>query len=184
MVICAGIDLAAREHRPTGVAVVYASSPFNIEVIYSGILYKDPEIIDVLERHRVEVVAIDSPLALPGNGRGYRDVDIEMVKRGFHVLPPAWSYMKELTCRAIALTQQLLSKGFRIIETHPKSALKSSGCSSFSDLLTRVGAKARIRSRHEQDAIVAALVCVFHSYGLGLVVKAGDGEIVLLPRLC
>ncbi|MEM0199010.1 MAG: hypothetical protein QXX72_01850, partial [Desulfurococcaceae archaeon] len=65
------------------------------------------------------------------------------------------------------------------------SALKSSRCQSLSALTRRINLDVeRCSSKHEADAVVAAIVCVFHFFKMSLTISAADGLIVLLPPLC
>lgn len=187
MVICAGLDLAAREHRPTGIAIVEAWGPGFIHLANVTIAYRDLDIVEILKKTRTDTIAIDSPLSLPTNNRKYREVDLEMIKRGFRVLPPSWRYMRELTLRAMKLASTLKTIGIEVIETHPLSALKSSNCSTPERLFQTVFSKPIDIlgiSKHEVDAIIASIVCVYHYHGASLPVRAPDGLIALLPPLC
>ena len=186
MVICAGIDLAASEHRPTGIAIVNAPALPKLVFLLIKEVYKDSEIIWLVKSHGVESVAIDSPLSLPSSGQGYRKVDLEMIKSGFRVLPPGWNSMKKLTLRAIGIRKALQDMNINVVETHPLSALKSSGCRSLEELLEATGARLQSStlSKHEKDAVIAAVVCVYCAFKLCKSICAEDGSIALLPTLC
>ncbi|MEM2014156.1 MAG: DUF429 domain-containing protein [Desulfurococcaceae archaeon] len=185
MVICAGLDLAAKPHRPSGLAIIEARSPLELRVLNVSTVYTNHEIVEALRSSNVDMVAIDSPLSMPSSVRGYRDVDIEMIRHGFRVLPPRWRSMTNLTLRAMELTEVMRNLGVKVVETHPLSALKSSRCRSLSALTRRINLDVeRCSSKHEADAVVAAIVCVFHFFKMSLTISAADGLIVLLPPLC
>lgn len=187
MVICAGVDLAARAHRPTGIAIVEAGSPRFIHLISVTTAYEDVEIVELLKKSSTVLAAVDSPLSLPASGRKYREVDLEMIRQGYRVLPPSWRYMRELTMRAMKLIDTLKLSGIEVVETHPLSALKSSRCLTPSRLFEKVFTKpidTLGMSKHEVDAVIASIVCVYHHYGESHLVRALDGLIALLPPLC
>jgi predicted nuclease with RNAse H fold len=184
MVVCGGIDLAAKSYRPTGVAIIKSTSDLHFELLHVSEEYSDEEIVTTLVRYNPVAVAIDSPLALPKK-RKLREVDYAVIKAGFRVLPPVWGSMMELTMRAQRLIKVLENYGVEIIETHPRSSIKSSNCSTLHDLFNTVKLNISRRiSQHEADSIVASLVCVYYKCGKALVFKASDGEIALLPRIC
>lgn len=178
MVRVAGIDLAGSTHNPSGVCILS-----NTRIDFLGVLYSDEEIVSLILSAKPRTAAIDAPLT---HSRGYREVDREMIKHGYRVLPPGWRGMKMLVSRAILIKEKLEENSIKVIETHPRSALKSSNCNSVDRLLSMYGIsfeKKRI-SRDELDAVIAALVA--HHYELGdvEVVEAYDGKIYLLPRIC
>lgn len=187
MVTCAGIDLAARAHRPSGVSIIRAENASSMRLVYIATAYENSEILETLVKHGVDTVAVDSPLSLPQGISMYREVDLKMIRLGYRVFPPGWKYMRELTLRAIELSRQLSEKGIKVVETHPLSALKSSRCSSIEELLQRTGLWSTIilqRTPHELDALVASIVCAYYCFGRGVLIEAVDGNIVLLPQLC
>jgi len=184
MVVCGGIDLAARPYRPTGISVVKSTSDLQFEILHVSEVYSDEEIVTTLVRYSPVALAIDSPLALPKR-RGLREVDYAVIRAGFRVLPPLWSSMIELTVRAQRLVKVFENYGVEVIETHPRSSIKSSNCSTIHELFSAVKLSIPRRiSRHEADSIVASLVCIYYKCGKALVFKASDGEIALLPRIC
>ncbi len=179
MVTVAGIDLAAYQHRPTGMAVVSGS-----EVLFIGVKHTDDEILSVIIGYRPVAVAIDSPLS---HAETYRRVDIAMKMKGYPVLPPGWRTMKPLVSRALRLKESMEARGIVVIETHPRSALKSSGCKSVEELLDEMGVRRGYQkrlTRDEADALVAALVAYMYVRDASIRVSAPDGVVHLLPRLC
>ena len=148
-----GIDLAVK--RPSAVGLFLDS------IIRVKEVLKDEEIIEYCKDS--EVVAIDSPLS---HSKGFRDVDKEMIKRGYKVLPPSW--MRSLVDRAIRLSLSFK----KVIETHPTSSMKN------------VGLDWRKLSNKKDiiDAVVCSLVAYFYHSGNIMVVRASDGEIFLLPK--
>jgi len=180
MVKYAGIDLAGSPRNPSGVAIL--DSTDTISMAFIGILHSDDEIIELLARFKPVVVAIDAPLS---HSRGYREVDRLLLRRNYRVLPPSWRGMSMLVDRALTLVRSLTSMGIRVIETHPKSALKSSGCRSPNELAERIGLSFEERlSRDEEDALVASIVAYGHDRGYTVVFRAADGEVTLLKPIC
>ncbi len=176
----AGLDLAGSPSRETGVAVLGGCAP--CRVLELSIVYTDEEILGVLERYRPAVLAIDAPLT--SSAGGYRMVDIEAKKLGFRLLPPSWRGMRMLTMRGIRLAELLTARGFKVVETHPRSALLSAGCrpeewARCLDWCVEIGEPGRLR-RHVVDALVSACVAYQYHLGQARIVSAEDGEIVLL----
>ena len=186
MVILCGLDLAGTPKRPTGIAVISIQHN-KAKLLEVTTFYTNDEILDYILSLNPTVVAIDSPLSLPPKGKWFRDVDIEMKKKGYPVLPPRWKSMEMLTLRAIEIKNKLEKHGVRVIETHPKSALRSSNCRNVLEALEATGVEHHITkelSRDEEDAVIASLVALFYQWRQAIVVKSTDGEIYLLPKLC
>ncbi len=175
--IVAGIDPAATSRRPSGVAVIS-----NTTLLFIGKAYYDQEIIDIMRSTKPVVVAIDAPLS-PSDK--YREVDLLMKRSGYPVLPPGWKTMRLLVIRGMKLRETLQRYGIAVIETHPKSALKSSRCSSPDELFSRTGINPGKRlTRDEEDALIAALVAKYYVEGKARSISAVDGVIYLLPEIC
>lgn len=178
MVIFAGLDPAGTEKRPTGLAIIK-----NNIFIFIGKLYRDNEIIDKILFYKPVVLAIDSPLSY---SKGYREVDLLMKKLGYKVLPPGWRSMQILIHRSLRIKSILEKRGVKVIETHPLSALKSSGCKTLDELLAKLNIKLETKnlSKDEKDAAIASLVAKFYYNNKSYMVKAKDGIIHLLPKIC
>ncbi len=178
MVKVAGLDLRARQDRPSGIAFLQKR-----RLIFISKVYGDEEILSLLDKYKPKIVAIDSPLS---HSRGFRRVDRKMIKMGYKVLPPGWPAMRKLVSRAIRLREILERRGVLVIETHPRSSLLSSGCSIW-ELMVREGLEQsliRDLSKDEIDALIAALTAYHYMIGDYVSVKDVDGEIILLPRIC
>ena len=176
MVTVAGVDLRGSDRRPSGVAVI-SGRDLRVESLYS-----DEEIVDFLTRHKALVVAIDSPLS---HSPSYRHVDRVMVRLGFRVLPPGWRGMSMLVERGVRLASRLSSMGVVVLETHPRSALKSSKCRGLGELASRLGLALPGRlTRDEEDAVVASAVSLMYVEGAVVEVEGVDGRIYLLPPVC
>lgn len=84
----AGLDLAAKQENPTGLALL---ENFEIE---TKIVHTDGEILEGLKG--ASVVAIDSPLSMPKEGKKMRPADLA-IRKIAHSLPPVFGPMKILT---------------------------------------------------------------------------------------
>jgi predicted nuclease with RNAse H fold len=176
MVAVAGVDLSGSERRPSGIAILHDGG------LYVHRLYSDEEILRKLLEFNVKIVAVDSPLALSSS---FRDVDRSMIKLGLRVLPPGWRGMRLLVERGIKLASSLSSLGILVLETHPRSALKTSKCGSLSELASKMGFSQPGRlSRDEEDALIAAFVSLKFLQGEVIEVEGADGRIFLLPPVC
>ena len=148
-----GIDLAVK--RPSAVGVLKDRLIEVYELDDEGIIKTCWD---------AEVIAIDSPLS---HSKGFRDVDRNMIKMGYRVLPPSW--MKSLVDKAIFLSSSLKGK---VIETHPTSSLKNIGLD---------WRKFNVK-KDVVDAIVSALVAKFYVEGNAMEIRGIDGVIYLLPK--
>lgn len=183
VIFCSGVDLAARESKPSGISVISVNDE-HLELVFVGKVKKDEEILKLLVKYQVKAVAVDSPLSLPTSGF-YRELDLKLKKMGFRVLPPAWKAMRELTLRAMKLANALRNLGIEVFETHPFSCMKSSQCRSFDSLMRVLGLTVpRMLDKDEKDSIVAALACAFHQLRKSFLISTGEDFIVLLPRIC
>lgn len=179
----AGLDLAALERNCCGYAIIDLGLS---KLVRLKCLYKDEEIVASVLADNVKVVSVDSPIAREPR---LRAVDRAAIKLGFRVLPPNLGYMSKLTIRGWNLYERLTSAGVTVIETHPKSAMKSSKVSSVVDLARRLGVdldkyeSKRLR-KDLRDAIIAALVALCYVRGDCVSqIIAEDGVIYLIKPL-
>lgn len=158
--IYCGIDLAVR--RKSAVAKIEDNKRDEV-IIHTNFLNTNEEIVQYCKGSKV--IAIDSPLSL---SQGYRNVDKEMIRKGYRVLPP--SFMKSLVLRALALISYFPNS--KVIETHPTSSLKKLGINwrTFSNV------------KDEVDAVVCVLVAYSYDLGIAEKISSNDGEIYLLPK--
>ncbi|MEN2998989.1 MAG: DUF429 domain-containing protein [Acidilobaceae archaeon] len=172
-----GLDLAASERRCSGFALLNFAAR---ELERVRCLFSDEQIVEELTGSGATVVAVDAPLA---ETPLMRELDRKLISMGFRVLPPSFGAMKELTRRAWRLSQRL--SPLELIETHPRSALRSARVSSVEELVERLGLSARLHlgslGRDEKDAVVAAAVAFCYlSRSCVLEVAARDGRVYLL----
>ncbi|MEL9940718.1 MAG: DUF429 domain-containing protein [Ignisphaera sp.] len=178
-----GLDLAAKPSRCTGFVVI--SDTEHVQVIEAKCLNTDDEIIQNVLRYNNAVIAVDAPF---GFGDGYlRRVDRKMISLGYRVLPPGLHQMKELTRRAISIVGKLIGYGLTVIETHPRSVLKSSKCNSLEDLANKLGIDTSListRSKDIRDAFLAAVAALCFVRGCSNPVQESDGVIWLVKEIC
>ncbi|MEM0027651.1 MAG: DUF429 domain-containing protein [Ignisphaera sp.] len=178
-----GLDLAAKPSRCTGFVVIADTS--HIQVAEARCLGTDDEIIHNVVKYGNVVIAIDAPF---GFGDGHlRRVDRKMISMGYRVLPPGLQQMRELTRRAISIVSKLLGYGLTVIETHPRSVLKSSRCNSLEDLANRLGIDASLINRGNRDikdAFLAAIAAYCFIRGCSNPVQESDGVIWLVKEIC
>lgn len=67
---------------------------------------------------RVSVVAIDAPIAREAR---MRELNREVIRGGYRVLPPRMQGMRMLTQRAWKISLELINIGVEVIETHPEA---------------------------------------------------------------
>ena len=163
-----GIDLATSNRNPTEWATLKNKN------VKTQLLYTDNEIVENTLKSHPEFIAIDAPLSLPKNGEFFRKTDEEMIRKGYRVLPPNFPAMKKLTLRAISLNKLIEEKTYKAIEVHPTSTRKAlemppKDWKAIQETLKNLGLKGEIETRpltkHEIDAVTAALTAVLHLQG-------------------
>lgn len=173
-----GIDLSGVERRPTGWALLKGNA------IKPKTLYTDSDIITETIKAEPILVSIDAPLTLPKRG-SMRRVDVEMHKRGYPVLPPLFPGMKTLTRRGTRLLESLVGIGMEVIEIHPESARKALGLPKdpvqLIESLRFMGftIPSKEFTRHEIDAILAAVTAYLHLIGKTEAIGDEEGDIVV-----
>ncbi len=181
--IAVGVDLAAKPESSTGLCVVVE------EVLVDCVEAQDDyDIIDkVFSYGKPLAVAMDAPLTT--KSKGFRVVELEMIKNGMSLLPLGFPYMRRLARRGVSLKRIIEEKGVKVIETHPTSSLKSAGCSrdGWMNCLSRyIRLSPTIGSRVDGnkdlvDAAVAAGVAWLYLNNATRVFRGPDGEIHILP---
>lgn len=151
-------------------------------------LYKDEEILRRTIDCDPALIAVDAPLSLPAKGI-MRRADREMYKRGYPVFPPRFPSMEKLTLRAMGIAQEIVGRGFDVIEVHPTSTRKALNMpakdwDNIQTLFLHLGLKGDLETRaltpHEIDAITAALTGHLYLQGkTELVGNEKEGYIVV-----
>lgn len=144
----AGVDLAVV--RPSAIAVMD-----DCELLAYLSAMELEEIVESLRPYRPLVVAIDAPLTRPDGW--LRDVERELRKMGYKLLPPLLGPMAKLTERGIKLAQMLGNA----IEVHPRTSMRAMGLDPRS-----LRDKYKPPTRDHLDAVVAALTALAYLRGL------------------
>ncbi len=181
MVIISGLDLAGLPKRCSGYVSIDIG---NMKIIDMLCLYGDEEIIMRIDMDRPAVLAIDAPLM---EKPMVRDVDRIAMRHGYRVLPPTLGGMSILTRRAWNLYRVFKNIGIEVIETHPKSALRSSGFGNVVELANRLGIKVNRGSIVNKD-VADALVCSIVAYCYYIkecidVISGVDGKIYIVKNI-
>jgi len=180
-----GLDLSGKCMRPSGIACIND----RMEVVDATHIRLDSEILDYIKTYKPKCVAIDAPLSMQRNGRGFRDVERKMLRDGFRLYPPLSRWMKGLTLRAIRLKGDIEKLNVKVVETHSTSSLKRIGFKGTRkphDILNFVREKFNLKvnmivnSIHVVDAIICALVALKAYHDECIVYRSFDGEIYLL----
>lgn len=144
----AGVDLAVV--RPSAIAVLDGCE---LAAYLSAMELED--IVSSLSPYRPAVVAIDAPLSKP---EGWlRDVERELLRLGYRLLPPLMGPMARLTERGMRLARMLGNA----IEVHPKTSLKAMGLEP-----GLIYSRYRPPTKDHFDAVLAALTALAYLKGL------------------
>ena len=180
--ISIGIDLSASERKPTGWAIIQKRK------VKATQLYMDEEIIQKTLKADPSIVAIDAPLTFPKQGI-LREADRQMYRLRYPVFPPLFKTMQKLTERGAKLAEILRLKGLEVIEVHPASSRKALSMPTkewrkiqavFRHIGLRGEHEKRVLTKHEIDAVTAALTGLLHLEGkTRLVGDAVEGVIVI-----
>ena len=180
--ISIGIDLSASEQKPTGWAIIEKRR------VKATQFHTDEEIIRKTVKANPSIVAIDAPLTFPKQGM-LRQADRQMYKLGYPVFPPLFRTMQKLTERGVKISEILRLKGLEVIEVHPASSRKALSMPTkdwrkiqavFRHIGLRGEHEKRVLTRHEIDAVTAALTGLLYLEGkTRLVGDAAEGIIVV-----
>ncbi|RLF90758.1 DUF429 domain-containing protein [Thermococci archaeon] len=183
----AGVDLSAKESRPSGIAWLDEGEVFVKEA------FSNEEIVDLLMEVSPRVVAIDAPLSLP-LGRcclrkecncerigGMRWIEREMISRGYRVFPVTFKWMRNLTERGISLKKNLEKRGIEVIEVHPGTSRKILG--PLWELLPKINLRIQKKdlSRDEEDAVYSAITAFMYFLGEFETLGREDEGLIVLP---
>ncbi len=125
-----GIDLTSFETKPSACLGLDRK----LRLIYSGFLYQDSDILEVVSRYGFELVAIDAPLSLPKGlccleesrscqpltGVKGRSCERELARQGVPCyFTTKKSIIKDMVKRGISLKIGLEAIGYEVIEVYP-----------------------------------------------------------------
>lgn len=168
-----GITLAPFETSATGVAT------YEDGKIRTFSFYKDPDIMEVLNRFKPEVVAIDAPLYIVR--KEFRAAEKEMQQMGYLMQPLNTHEMAERAKRASSIKYAI--EGItKVIECRPGAVKKALKINSVKEL-KNVRFLNIIKNEHEADAVFAVITALF--YKEGNYEQFGDEEegYIILPKI-
>ena len=141
-----GIDLAASMHNDSGLAVLQDGKVAEVKIVKT-----EKEILDFVQKHNPQLIAIDTPLSFPLEGE-YRQAEKILHIMGISTFPlKGLKSMELLVKRAMRLAKSLKENNFSVIETFPKPLLNH----------FRITTK----NPHIRDAIICANVANLHQKG-------------------
>ena len=116
-----------------------------------------------------------------------------MYRLGYPVFPPLFKTMQKLTERGAKLAEILRLKGLKVIEVHPTSSRKALSMPTkdwrkiqavFRHIGLRGEHEKRVLTKHEIDAVTAALTGILHlEEKTRLVGDAAEGVIVIPAKM-
>lgn len=174
-----GIDLAGSDKNETGFCVTNGKEAFSFTV------FKDWEIIRLVDFFSPNVVVIDAPLSLPrgrksldvDNGKHFRECDLQLRKMGIKFLPITLRGMRSLTKRGMRLSN-IMGKKFKVIESYPRAAIEILNVER-KKLEKIFGLKSL--TEHESDALVCAVVGLMYLLGRHMVIGDREEGLMFLP---
>jgi len=187
-----GIDLAGSKNRNTGICVMNEELEAKCFVVH-----EDKEILEIVEKFKPDLIAIDAPLSLP-KGRSlrkkekihFRECDRKLLELGIKFFPITLGPMRMLTRRGIKLRKALERKGYKVIEVYPgatqdilKIARKSVSLKKLREGLEKLGIKIEKRklTHDELDAITAAYTAFLHLRGKTLTLGNEEEGTIVIP---
>jgi len=116
-----GIDLAGSSKQKTGIC--FLNEKLEAECFS---LSEDREILDLIEKEKPDLIAIDAPLTLPKGRKSlkrkskihFRKADRKLFELKIKFFPITLGPMRKLTERGIKL-KKILEKKYRVIEVYP-----------------------------------------------------------------
>ena len=194
-----GIDLTGSESKPSGWCLLIGNQSKQ-EMVTS-----DSDIVARTLSVEPSIISIDSPLCLPFGrkkvgdddpGREQygimRECERELKRRGINVYPCLIKSMQKLTERGIRLAREFRTRGIPVIESYPGAAQdimriprKGAGVNWLRLGLQEFGITSQGQIENachdELDAITAALVGVFHWYGMSEELGADEEDPLIVP---
>jgi len=112
-----GVDLTSSEARPSGYAVLDGQA----HLAAVGLAATDEEILSLAERWRPRLLALDAPLSWPLEpaSKG-RQCELLLAREGVGTFRTTQrTIIRALVERGIALSAEMRSRGFEVIEVYP-----------------------------------------------------------------
>jgi len=193
--IVLGIDLAGSEKRNTGICV------FNDKLeAKCFVVRKDIEILELVEKFKPKLIAIDAPLSLPKNRKSLerkekvhlRECDKQLLDLGIKFFPITLGPMRMLTKRGIRLRKILEKRGHKVIEVYPgatqdilKIPRKNVSLKKLMEGLKNLGIKIEEKNltHDELDAITAAYTGYLYLEGKCLQLGNQKEGTIIIPNV-
>jgi predicted nuclease with RNAse H fold len=189
-----GIDLAGSEKRNTGVCVLNEKLEAKCFIVH-----KDEEILELIEKFKPDLIAIDAPLSLPKGRKSldkkekihFRECDRKLFELGIKFFPITLGPMRMLTERGMKLRKILEEKCYKVIEVYPgatqdilKIPRKNEGTKKLLNGLKKLGIKVEERelSDDELDAITAAYTGYLYIKKLSLSLGDPNEGTIVIPK--
>ena len=128
--VLVGLDLRASAKRPSSVVVLDDDA----QMVFFGAFAQDAELLELVEEHRPELIAIGAPLGLPtglccletscschitGPQKKGRQLELELSRMGISCFfTNKRSIISNLIYRGVGLNQQLKEAGHQVIEVY------------------------------------------------------------------
>jgi predicted nuclease with RNAse H fold len=188
-----GIDLAGSEKRKTGICILNEKMEANCFC-----LFKDKEILDLIEKEKPDLIAIDAPLSLPRGRKSlkkkskihFRKCDKELWEFGIKFFPITLGPMRKLTERGIKL-RKILEKRYKVIEVYPGATQdileiprKQKGLKKLKKGLEKLGIKILKKNPNgdELDAITSAFTGLLYLKGRCIAIGDKKEGQIILPK--
>lgn len=114
-----GIDLAGKEEKPTGWAIIDNNLSLWTE---PGEVFSNLEIIEKVREIRPEWIGIDAPLSFPRGKDKMRLCDKKLRQFGSPALSPF--FLSSLVKRGMEIARILKDEGYKYIEVYPRATQK------------------------------------------------------------
>jgi predicted nuclease with RNAse H fold len=188
-----GIDLAGSEKRKTGICILNEKMEANCFC-----LFKNREILDLIEKEKPDLIAIDAPLSLPKGRKSlkrkskihFRKCDRELWKFKIKFFPITLGPMRKFTERGIKL-RKILEKKYKVIEVYPgatqdilKIPRKQGGLKKLKRGLEKLGIKILKKNLNgdELDAITSAFTGFLYLKGKYIAIGDKKEGQIILPK--
>jgi predicted nuclease with RNAse H fold len=150
-----GINLAPYENNATGIAT------YEDGKIRTFSVYKNVDVMEIINRFKPEVVSIDAPLHVVD--KQFRAAEKEMQQMGYMMQPLNTHEMIERAKRASSI-RYAIEGVTTVIECHPDSAKKTLKINSVKEL-KNVRFLNIVKNEHEERAILAIITALFYKEG-------------------
>jgi predicted nuclease with RNAse H fold len=188
-----GIDLAGSNKRKTGICILNEKLEANCFCVFTN-----REILDLIEKEKPDLIAIDAPLSLPKGRKSlkrkskihFRKCDRELWKFKIKFFPITLGPMRKLTERGIKL-RKILEKKYKVIEVYPgatqdilKIPRKQGGLKKLKRGLEKLGIKILKKNLNgdELDAITSAFTGFLYLKGKYIAIGDKKEGQIILPK--